>query len=111
MRTLLKGYEYRTIIDDTFKDRDTGQKIPYMVLLVENLADQCRQERISVPSNLFEMVRDLEVFRGDLIDLTVDITTGKYSRIRLVSVDKIYNEADEVFADASGLGFTNLEEA
>lgn len=105
MRTLLKGYEYRTTIDDTFKDRETGQKIPYMTLLVENLEDQCSQERISVPSDLFDVVRDLPAKRGDLVDLTVDITTGKYSRIRLVSVDSIYDESGEVLADARGLGF------
>lgn len=105
MRTLLKGYEYRTTVDDTFKDRETGQKIPYMTLLVENLEDQCKQERISVPSVLFDAVRDLPAERGDLMDLTVDITTGKYSRIRLVSVDSIYDDKGEVIADSSMLSF------
>lgn len=105
MRTSLKGYEYRTTIDDNFKDRETGQKIPYMTLLVEDLANQCKQERISVPSNLFDVVRDMPASRGDKMDLTVDITTGKYSRIRLVSVDSLYDDNGEVLADARGLGF------
>lgn len=105
MRTFLKGYEFRTLIDDEFKDRDSDKMIEYMVLIVEDLEDDCKQERISVPTKLFDIVSDIDIKRGDLVDLSVDITTGKFSKIRLLSIDRIYSPDGEVYATGDKLGF------
>lgn len=89
--TLLQGYEYRALVDDTFTDSD-GIDRPYMQIVLENLDDNCSQSKVSVPSELHSMVRSLGIRRGMLVDMLVVVSAGgKYSKLQLKEIKRIYN--------------------
>lgn len=93
MITEIKGYEFRTLIDSYFTDRDSKEKIPYMTMVVEDIGNDCKQERISVPREMWDEMRDFvddNLKRGILLDLSVDISFGKYSKVRLVDILNAY---------------------
>ena len=85
IETTMKGYEFRTLVESSFKD-DDGNRVPYMTMVVENV-DNCDQSRVSVPSDLRDMVRSLNIRRGMLVDLRVLASAGSsYSKLQLVDL-------------------------
>lgn len=96
IETLLKGYEFRRLLEDTFKDED-GHKVPYMQLWVEH-PETCEQSRISVPKVMFDDLVDMdELQKGNLVDVLVNATGGAtYSKLRLIRVEHVYTPEGEV---------------
>lgn len=92
----LKGYEFRILIEDSFVDKDTKEKVPYMTMLVEH-PDTCEQVRVSVPKDLREQTKGLGIRKAQYVDLLVNVRAGQgYGSAKLIEVQHVYGEDGEV---------------
>lgn len=88
LQTQLQNVEFRILIEDKFKDKDSGNMVPYMTLVVED--DKCTQTRISVPEESRSELRSLGLVKGCYVDVTVDVRAGaNYSSVKFVRLDDV----------------------
>lgn len=86
--TKLENVEFRVLRENTFTDRESGQPVPYMQLVVED--GECKQTNISVPKNLWDTVRSFSLKKGWTLTLSVNLRAGSsYSKCTLISIDSI----------------------
>lgn len=94
--TLLKGYEFRVLVEDSFRDKETGQKIPYMTMVVEH-PDTCEQTRVSVPEGMRQDLRSYGLRKGEFVDIFVNVRAGSnYNKCTLVSLEHVYSDDGQV---------------
>lgn len=86
----LKDYEFRG------RREGTGQNGPWLSLILED-PEEARQINVSVPQRLQSDVNELNLKKGDVLELNVIAFAGEeYSRITLVEVLRVVDADGEV---------------
>lgn len=92
MDVTLKQQEFRILRTGTFTDDKTKREIEYMTLVVEH-PDTCEQQKISVPQEQRQDLKNMNIRKGEYLDLMVHVKAGSnFASMKLVQVLAVYDE-------------------